>query len=71
MEGTYSFIYCHVLASDTLPQKLKTVLNIFVNTINWIMGHALNQRLFKPPHEDIGSENSFAFSLTSFFQLTE
>ena len=58
MQGTHCFLHCHALASKTLLLKLKKVLDIFVKTINWIRGHAINHRLFKSLYEDFGSEHT-------------
>ena len=83
LQGTHSFLHRHALASKTLPPKLKKVLDTSVKTINWIMGRALNHRLFKSLCDDLGSEHTVLLFhtevrwlsrgrvLTRFFKLRE
>ena len=57
LQGTHCFLHRHVLASKTLPPKLKNVLDTSVKTINLIRDRALNHRLFKSLCQDFGSEH--------------
>ena len=44
---THCMLHRHALASKSLPEKLKNVLSIAVNAVNYIRRNAFNHRLFK------------------------
>ena len=55
---THCVLHRQVLAFKTLPRKLKEVMGILVQTVNFIHGHALNHRLFQKFCDEIGAEHS-------------
>ncbi|XP_059097468.1 protein FAM200C-like [Tigriopus californicus] len=54
---THCVLHRQALASKTLPKILKEAMGIVVQTVNFIRGRALNQRLFKKFCDEIGAEH--------------
>ncbi len=54
---THCVLHRQALASKTLPKKLKEAMRTVVQTVNFIRGRALNQRLFKKLCDEIGAEH--------------
>ncbi|XP_067936892.1 protein FAM200C-like [Watersipora subatra] len=46
IEGVQCFIHCEALASKTLPQALKSNLDVNIKVVNYIKESALNTKLF-------------------------
>jgi len=55
---THCVLHRQALASKTLPKKLKEVMGVVVQTVNFIRGRALNHRLFQKFCDEIGAEHS-------------
>ncbi|XP_076030406.1 protein FAM200C-like [Oratosquilla oratoria] len=53
---THCVLHRQALASKTLPKKLKEVMGVVVQTVNYIRGRALNHRLFKKFCDKIGAD---------------
>uniref|UniRef100_UPI0035900B4B protein FAM200C-like n=1 Tax=Myxine glutinosa TaxID=7769 RepID=UPI0035900B4B len=54
---THCVLHREALASKTLLKKLKEVMVIVVQTVNFIRGRALNHRLFQKFCDEIGAEH--------------
>ncbi|XP_076047372.1 protein FAM200C-like [Oratosquilla oratoria] len=54
---THCVLHRQALASKTLPKKLKEVMGVVVQTVNYIRGRALNHRLFQIFCDEIGPEH--------------
>ena len=54
---THCVLHRQALASKTLPKNLKEVMQVVVQTVNFIRGRALNHRLFQTFCDEIGAEH--------------
>ena len=55
---THCVLHRKALASKTLPKKLKEVMGIVVQTVNFISGHAFDHRLFQKFCNSIGADHN-------------
>ena len=54
-------IHKYALACKTLPLELKSVLDSVVKAVNFILGRAINFRLYKAFCDDLGKEHQYLF----------
>ena len=52
-------IHKYALACMTLPLELKSVLDFVEKAVNFILGRAMNSRLFKVFCDDVGKEHQY------------
>ena len=64
-------IHKYVLACNTLPFELKSVLDSVVKAVNFIRGRAVNSRLFKAFCDDLGKEHQYLLFHTEVRWLSQ